>query len=488
MTPLPAISRAVATAGAAAGLLASVATAQAPRPGPAAGAARAASSIDIPFERFTLPNGLTVVLSPDHSTPTVAVQVVYHVGSKNEVAGRTGFAHLFEHVMFTGSGHVPYGMHDRFTEGVGGSNNGNTWFDWTRYYETNPSNYLETALWLESDRMGFLLDSLNEAKFNAQRDIVQNERRQSYDNQPNGRDEEVIALAMYPKGHPYSWQTIGSMADLRAASVEDVKQFFRMYYAPNNATLAIVGDFDPANARALVTKYFGDLGRGPDITRPTVPPVTLTEEKRITLEDRVQVPRLTIAWPTVSVHSADEPALVFLRDILGNSRTARVTKELVYDRQLAADVDASHFAFEDAGQFQLSLVPRPGHTLTELESAADSIIARLKRVGPTAEEVRRVKAGQQATFINGLQSNLGKASQLALDETFFRDPSYSFRVRYPRAQAVTAADIQRVARKYLTAKRVVLSNVPMGRTALASHADRSTVVTDPFTERAETTP
>ena len=202
------------------------------------------SAINIPFEKYTLPNGLTVVLSEDHTTPTVAVEVIYHVGSKNEIPGHTGFAHMFEHVMFTGSGHVPYGTHDRFTEGVGGSNNGQTFYDWTRYWETDPSNYLETTLWLEADRMGFLLDSLDEAKFKAQRDIVKNERRQSYDNQPNGRDGEVISLAMYPNGHPHSWPVIGAMSDLTGAGVDDVKRFFRLYYAPNNATLSIVGDID----------------------------------------------------------------------------------------------------------------------------------------------------------------------------------------------------------------------------------------------------
>ena len=176
--------------------------------------AASAPSIRIPFEKYALPNGLTVVLSEDHTTPTVAVEVIYHVGSKNELAGHTGFAHMFEHVMFTGSGHVPYGLHDKFTEGVGGSNNGQTYFDWTRYWDTNPSNYLETALWLEADRMGFLLDSLSDTKFRAQRDIVKNERRQSYDNQPYNRDREIMGLAMYPSGHPYSWPTIGSMADL----------------------------------------------------------------------------------------------------------------------------------------------------------------------------------------------------------------------------------------------------------------------------------
>ena len=219
---------------------------------------------------ITLPNGLNVVLSTDRTTPTVAVNIWYHVGSKNEVPGRTGFAHLFEHVMFTGSGHVAYGLHDRLTEGAGGMNNGSTSNDITNYYETVPSNYLETMLWIEADRMGFLLDSLDLAKLNAQRDIVKNERRQRVDNQPYGRVFEILSKAIYPATHPYSWPVIGSMEDLSAASEEDVKNFFRLYYAPNNAYLTIVGDFDPAQAKAWVTKYFGDIPRGKPITRPTV--------------------------------------------------------------------------------------------------------------------------------------------------------------------------------------------------------------------------
>src|SRR5947199_4470676 len=199
-------------------------------------------AIRIPFEIYALPNGLTVILSADRTTPTVAVEAWYHVGSKNELPGRTGFAHLFEHVMFTGSGHVPYGLHDKLTEGVGGSNNGSTTNDRTNYFEIVPANYLESALWLEADRMGFLLDTLDITKLNAQRDVVKNERRQSYDNQPYGRVGEIYAAAIYPKNHPYSWPVIGSMTDLSAASESDVKDFFRLYYAPNNATLAVVGD------------------------------------------------------------------------------------------------------------------------------------------------------------------------------------------------------------------------------------------------------
>ena len=442
-----------------------------------------APSIRIPFEKYTLQNGLTVVLSEDHTTPTVAVEVIYHVGSKNEVVGHTGFAHMFEHVMFTGSGHVPYGTHDKFTEGVGGTNNGQTFFDWTRYWETDPSNYLETALWLESDRMGFLLDSLDEAKFRAQRDIVKNERRQSYDNQPYGRDYEVIRLALYPKTNPYSWSTIGDMTDLTNASVEDVKQFFRLYYAPNNATLVIVGDIDPKQTRAWVAKYFQDLSRGKPITRPTISASPLATEKRLTFEDRVQIPRLFIQWPSVDMHSADQPALDLLTDILAGSRTARLTKALVYDTQSAASVSAFQNPSENVGELGIVATPRPGHTLTELETQIDSVIAQIKRDGPTVEELNRVKAGQQLTFLNGLQSNLGKAFQLAEDQTFFNDPSFTFRVGYPKTQAVTPADIKRVANKYLGSARAVLSNVPLGKRELASHADKSTVVTDPFTEK-----
>src|SRR6187397_1567505 len=247
--------------------------------------AQGSSSIKIPFETYTLPNGLTVITSIDRTTPTVAVNVWYHVGSKNETQGRTGFAHLFEHVMFTGSGHVPYGVHDRLTEGVGGSNNGTTSNDRTTYYETMPSNYLESALWLESDRMGFLLDSLDLKKLDAQRDIVKNERREAIDNQPYGRAFEIMAQATYPASHPYSWDVIGSMADLSAATEEDVKNFFRLNYAPNNAVLSIAGDFEATQAKMWVRKYFGDIPRGKPIKRPSIRPVTLDKETRLVYED-----------------------------------------------------------------------------------------------------------------------------------------------------------------------------------------------------------
>ncbi len=425
------------------------------------------STIKIPFETYTLPNGLTVILAPDDATPTVAVALFYHVGSKNELPGRTGFAHLFEHVMFTGAGHTPYGLHDKLTEGVGGSNNASTWNDKTVYYETVPSNYLESALWLESDRMGFLLDTLDIAKLNAQRDIVKNERRQSYENQPYGLADEIISGAMYPASHPYSWPVIGSMKDLTAASDEDVKNFFRLYYAPNNAYLAIAGDFQPAQAKTWITKYFGEIPRGKAITRPAARPVTLDKETRLVFEDRVQVPRLYMVWPTVGEKHDDSFALSVLDAITAGPRTTRLTKALVYDQQSAASVGTSQDSYEDAGQWFLTITPRPGHSLTDLEAETDKILERLKTEGPTMEEIQRATAGLEFRFVSSLQSNLGKAQRLADGAGFHGNPGY-FQTEYQKMLAVTPADVKRVANTYLTKGRIVLSIVPMGQLNQAS--------------------
>ena len=429
-------------------------------------------SIRIPFETYKLPNGLTVVLSQDDTTPTVAVNVWYYVGSKNEAPGRTGFAHLFEHVMFTGSGHVPYGLHDKLTEGVGGGNNGTTNNDRTNYFETIPSNYLETALWLESDRMGFLLDKLDLEKLNAQRDVVKNERRQSYDNQPYGRVPEILAAAMYPKGHPYSWPVIGSMEDLSAASEEDVKSFFRLYYAPNNATLAVVGSFDPVQAKAWIQKYFGDLPKGQPVQRPNVPLGKLDAGKRLVYEDRVQVPRLYIQWPTVGFKNDERYALGMMAAILSGPRTARLTKQLVFDSQKASQVSAFQFSAEDVGAFQVTVVPRPESSLTELEASVDQVIQKFISEGPTAEELQKAKSGLELNFLRGLESNLGKADELISGSVFFNDPA-RFKTNYQKTLAVTAEDVKRVANKYLTRARVVLSVVPKGKKDQASKATES---------------
>jgi len=439
-------------------------------------ASRPNGAISIPFERITLPNGLTVILSPNQATPTATVDVWYHVGSKNEVKGRTGFAHMFEHVMFTGSGNVPYGLHDRLTEGVGGNNNGSTNNDRTNYFENVPSNYVETALWMEADRMGFLLDKLDSAKFVAQRDIVQNERRQGVDNQPYGRAFEILSVGLYPETHPYSWPVVGYMSDLQQATLEDVKDFFRLYYAPGNATIAIVGDFDPARAKQWIAKYFTDLPRGKTITRPAVTPPMITSERRLMYEDRVQIPRLYVAWPTIGATHDDSYALNVLSQIFTGSRTARLTKALVYDRQSAAQVNSFQSSSENVGEFAIILTPRPGHTITELEAQADSVIDRLKREGPSADELARALAGLEFQFVSGLQSNLGKAENLIEGSVFFKDAGH-YRAEYAKMRSVTAADVKRVANTYLGSGRVVLSMVPEGKTDLAAKAAASTKVT-----------
>lgn len=433
------------------------------------------NSINIPFETYKLPNGLNVILSVDRTTPTVAVDVWYHVGSKNETPGRTGFAHLFEHVMFTGSGHVPYGLHDKLTEGVGGGNNGSTTNDRTNYYETIPSNYLESALWLEADRMGFLLDKLDSAKLNAQRDVVKNERRQSYDNQPYGRVNEIFAAAMYPKSHPYSWPVIGSMTDLSAASEEDVKAFFRLYYAPNNAVLSVVGDFDPAQTKAWIQKYFADLPQGQTVQKPSVPLGKLDASKRLVYEDRVQVPRLYIQWPTVGFKHDDDYALSVMSSILSGSRTARLTKALVYDSQKASQVFGFQNSAEDVGVFQITVIPRPEATLTDLEASVDLVIQKFISEGPTAEELQKAKSGLELNFLRGLESNLGKANQLISGAIFYGDPG-QFRTDYQKTLAVTAADVKRVAAKYFASSRIVLSVVPKGKKDQAAKATESETV------------
>jgi zinc protease len=439
---------------------------------PGAQAPAGSGTINIPFEQYTLPNGLSVILSVDRSTPTVAVQVWYHVGSKNEQPGRTGFAHLFEHVMFTGSGHVPYGMHDNLTEGIGGSNNGTTNNDRTNYFQTVPSNYLETALWLESDRMGFLLDALDIEKLDAQRDIVKNERRQGVDNQPYGRAREILSEHTYPKGHPYSWSVIGSMEDLSAASEEDVKDFFRLYYAPNNAYLGIVGDFDPAQARSWVEKYFGGIPRGRPVPRPKVEPVKVEAERRLVYEDRVPLPRLYVVWPTVGLKHDDVYPLQVLGSVLSGPRTARLTRQLVFETQVAASVNAGQNPSEDAGEFMVIVNPRPGSSLTDLEAAADAIIARLKAEGPTPDEIRAATAGLELAFLRGLESNLGKANQLLNGAGYQGDPGY-FRTAYEKTRSVTSEDVKRVANTYLGGGRVVLSVVPQGQPELAAKPEAS---------------
>jgi zinc protease len=438
----------------------------------------------IPVEQYQLPNGLTVLLSVDHSAPVVAVDVEHHVGSKNEEPGRTGFAHLFEHVMFTGSGHVPYGVHDRYTEGVGGFNNGSTNNDKTNFYESVPSNYLETELWLESDRMGWLLDALDIDKLNAQRDVVKNERRQSYDNRPYGRVSEILNSQMYPPGHPYHWPVIGSMADLSAASEADVKAFYNKWYGPNNAVLVVAGDFDPAQAKAWIAKYFGPIPSGPAITRPVVPAARLDSAKRFVYEDNVALPELFIEWPGVGVQSSDRAALEVMGSILSGDRTQWLTQEFVYNRRWASQIFLYPDANENAGTIDLQVVPIPGTDLTALESAIDSVIDRFKETGPTDEQMKKATASLEFASYSRMQSMLGKAVTLASGWIYHDDPSW-YAKDVAQTLAVTAADVKRVANTWLGPNRIVLSAVPMGKRNLASHPDQSVPITSPFASKPE---
>ena len=414
-------------------------------------------------ERYVLANGLQVILHENHATPIVAVNTWFHVGSGDEQMGRTGFAHLFEHIMFMGSQHVPTGDFDQVLESAGATNNGSTTEDRTNYYETLPSNALPLALWLDSDRMGFLLPALDQAKLDLQRDVVKNERRQRIDNVPYGRAEETILDALYPKGHPYSWPVIGSMADLSAATLDDVKGFFRKYYAPNNATLTIVGDFNTDSVKALVRQYFGDIPRGPELpARPKPAPVVLTGDVYKVLEDKVQLPQVTYTWPTVRAFDKDDAALTVLGSILASGKNSRLYKTLVYDKQVAQDVQAYQYGSRLAGFFQIVVTPQPGQSPAAIDALVKAELARLERDGITPRELARVQNTTRASYLDQLSSVEHVADLLNQYNYFVGTPDY-VQQDVARFDAVTRADVQRVARGYLEKPKVVLTVVPEGQ-------------------------
>jgi zinc protease len=420
----------------------------------------------ISFEKYTLPNGLQVILHEDHSTPIVAVNTWYLVGSGDEQPGRTGFAHLFEHIMFMGSQNVPVGMFDQWLEAAGADNNGSTTEDRTNYYEVLPSNALELALWLDADRMGWLLPTMDLAKVDLQREVVKNERRQSYDNVPYGRADETILAALYPSTHPYSWPVIGSMADLSAATLDDTKNFFRTYYAPNNATLSIAGDFDPAVAKQLVEKYFGSIPRGPAVNRrTTVPPVVIPADKFLVLEDKVQLPRLFYTWPTVKLFAPDDAALDILAQVLANDKNSRLYKKLVYDLQVAQSVRAFQESSRLTGKFQVDVLPKPGQAPTAIDKLVQAEIAGIINNGITERELVRAQNSFRAQFLDRIASVLGKADALNSYNYFAGTPDYVQQdaARYDR---VTVADVQRVASTYLGKPKIVLTVVPEGKKEL----------------------
>lgn len=433
----------------------------------AAGLPAAAQTVPrIPFEKYTLDNGLEVILAPDHSTPVVAVNTWYHVGSADEQPGRTGFAHLFEHIMFMGSEHVPVGKFDTWLEAAGANNNGSTTQDRTNYYEWMPSNALPLALWLDGDRMGYLLPTMDQAKLDLQRDVVKNERRQGVDNVPYGRANETILAALFPAAHPYHHSVIGSMTDLSAASLDDVKHFFSTYYAPNNATLVIAGDFDADSAKAWVERYFGRIPRNPETPpRPTVPSFEIPRDTFMVLEDRVQLPRLYQSWHTVKAFADDDAALDVLAFVLANGKNSRLYKRLVYDLQVAQDVRAFQASMRLDGYFQVVVTPKPGQTPSRMASLVREEIDRIAASGIEPRELERARNSILANQIDRLASVLGKADRLAYYDYFVDTPDYT-QQDAERFRRVTAADVQRAARTYLKAPSVVLTVVPEGKTEM----------------------
>ena len=433
----------------------------------------------IKYTEYKLKNGLRVIMHEDRSTPIVAVNVWYHVGSKNEELGRTGFAHLFEHMMFQGSKNYNA---DYFTplQEAGANLNGTTNSDRTNYYEIVPSNFLELALFMEADRMGGLLEAMTQEKLDNQRDVVKNERRQRVDNQPYGTVGERISEIMYPKGHPYNWSVIGSLTDLSAASMDDVKAFFRQYYVPNNASLVIAGDFDPKQARAFVEKHFGPIAKGGDITRPTPAIPKLEKETRVSFEDAVPLQRMYMVWHSVPQGHKDDAALDLLGSVLSGGRGARLQSNLVYEKQLSQDINTGNGSREIAGQFQISTTVRPGKNLEEIEKEINAEIERVKNEPPTADEISRALNRLEAQSIFGLQTVQAKADALNRNATFFGKPDM-FQQQLDEYRRVTPADIQRVAKTYLTENRLIMTVVPR-----KGEAPRRTVASETDEENTPT--
>jgi zinc protease len=424
--------------------------------------------ITVPYQTFTLPNGLTVILHEDHSVPLVSVNVWYHVGSANEKPGRTGFAHLFEHLMFEGSKNVKEGMFDTLLETAGGGNNASTYEDKTNYYIDVPSNSLDLALYLESDRMGYLLDIVTEATVNGQRDVVKNERRQSYENAPYGMAEVRIPELIYPKNHPYRWPVIGYMEDLTAASAEDVREFFRKYYAPQNASLVIAGDINPVEARKKVEYWFADVKPGKSADPIEVPPVVLPGIVKDTLTDQVQLPRLSLVWLSPALYAPGDAELDVVASILTGGKNSRLYKRLVYELQVAQSVVAFQASAHLGSQFRIDITARPSkeppaQVLEKLKTLVDEEIAKLRSTPPTDREVQRVLNQTESSFYSRMErvgSFGGKADQLNGYFVQAGNPDW-FNEDLSRYMSLQPDDIRAAVSRWLVPdKRIELSVVP----------------------------
>jgi zinc protease len=413
--------------------------------------------LEVPYRQFQLANGLNVILHRDSSVPIVAVNVWYHVGSANERPGRTGFAHLFEHLMFEGSKHVPEGEFDTLLEAAGGNNNGSTTNDRTNYVIDVPSNALELALFLESDRMGYLLDTMSPERVNGQRDVVKNERRQSYENRPYGMASIELDKMLWPPNHPYSWPTIGYMEDLTAASHDDVVQFFKKYYAPNNASLVIAGDIDFDATRALVEKWFGEVPKGAPVEPIAPPAAMLTSVTRKTMTDRVRLSKLFLGWLTPRVYDPGDATLDVASSVLAGGKNSRLYKRLIYDTQMVQDIEARQQSGPLGSAFVIEATIRPGHTVAEVQKAIDEELATLREHPPSARELQRAVNQIEASFYRGMQrvgGFGGKADQL--NSYFYAGggPDY-FAEDLARYTSLSASDVQAAVAQWLPADRRV---------------------------------
>ena len=429
--------------------------------------ARAADP-ELKFEKYRLKNGLTVILSEDHRLPQVSVNVWYHVGAANQTPGRSGFAHLFEHMMFSGSKHAR--DPDTVLEQIGASGiNGSTSFDRTNYFETVPSNELPTALRLESDRMGFLLPTLDEEKLNIQRDVVSNEFRQRIENVPYGPTQQRLCDLLYPLPHPYYECVIGVIAEIQAASADDVRDFFRRYYGPNNASLVLVGDFDPAVAKRLIDKYFSPIPRGPEVKRPDVQAPPIASVVKEDIEDKLaQLARFQFVWNGVRPFDDDEPAGDVLTEVLAGGKTSRLYQLLMLDKQVASSVDANNPSLGLRGWIQIGATARPGHTVEELRALIQRVIDDVKQNGVNREEVERAKLKIIAGQLRSLERGSARADLLNQYEMWLGDPGYLPR-DLARYRAVTPQAVQAFARKYLPDdRRLEMTTIPAAkRTASA---------------------
>jgi zinc protease len=424
--------------------------------------------MQLDFEKRTLANGLDVIVHEDHQLPMVAVNVWYHVGSKNEQPGRTGFAHLFEHLMFEGSEHHDHGYFPPLQR-AGGLLNGSTNADRTNYWEVVPTGALDLALWMESDRMGYLLPALTDRKFENQREVVLNERRQNYENRPYGLAGIALSAAMFAPDHPYHWPTIGSPDDLRAASIDDVRAFFQAYYHPSNASLALAGDIETDRAFELAEKYFGDLAPGP-APAPVTAQASLQQGAALLLEDRVELPRLYVSWLSPAMFAADDAELDVAADVLAHGKTSRLYQTLVYERRVATDVSAYQHSREIGGMFQIACTAAAGISLAELDATVRAAVVQLGGEGVTEAELERALVQTEAQFIYRLQTIGGfggKGDQLNAYNTFVGDPGYFDRDRQ-RYVAVTSKGVAAAVAKWLlAAPSVSLSVVPRGKRELA---------------------